>query len=334
MKENGVQVRVGERVVARPHVSVIMPAYNVAPYISDAIKSVLAQTFSGYEIVVINDGSPDTTELEAALAPFAEQIVYVKQKNQGVAAARNTGLRVARSPIIAQLDPDDMWLPNFLAVQVEIMERQPSIDVLYANSLVFGDTVNRGLELMALSPSEGEVTFESLISQKCTVLSCLAARRQTLFDVGLFDESLRASEDFDMWLRILKAGGKIGYHRQVLARYRQRKDSLSANPISMCESILQVLDKVERTQALTPEERQSLHESKSKFRAMLSLSEGKKAFFDGNTVLAVEGLKKANKYYRSRKISLSICLLRFVPGLMLQIYNVRDRLLYKANTRY
>ena len=95
-----VQVSKGRDVVPRPKVSVIMPAYNVAVYIAEALDSVFAQTVRDFEVVVVNDGSPDTTELEKVLEPFRDRIVYAKQPNAGVAAARNTAVRLANSPLI------------------------------------------------------------------------------------------------------------------------------------------------------------------------------------------------------------------------------------------
>jgi glycosyltransferase involved in cell wall biosynthesis len=329
-----VLVRPGAKVASQPAVSVIMPSYNVARYIGEAIESAFTQTFTNYEIVVINDGSPDTPELEKVLAPYRERIVYAKQENKGVSAARNTGLRVARAPIIAQLDPDDAWLPDFLATQLDLMAREPSIDVLYANTVIFGNTPHAGVETMTLCPSEGEVTFEHLVSLKCTVLSCLTARREIFFKAGLYDESIRASEDFDMWLRILKVGGRIDYHRRVLARYRQRFDSLSADTIFMCKEILQVLDKAERTLDLTSSERESIAKGREHFQAMLSLNEGKKAILDGDNGLAIERLRDANSYYRSPKISLSLQLLNVAPGLLLRLYKARDRFFFRAKSKH
>src|SRR4051812_21258868 len=99
-----------------PAVSIIMPAYRAAAYIAAALDSVFAQTFKSYEVIVVNDGSPDTEELERVLEPYRDRIVYIKQENKGVSAARNAAIRVSRAPFIAQLDPDDLWEPEYLAV--------------------------------------------------------------------------------------------------------------------------------------------------------------------------------------------------------------------------
>src|SRR5438132_9051132 len=97
-----------------PIVSVIIPAYNVAPFIGETLTTVFAQSFNDYEVIVINDGSPDTEELERALQPFIDRINYIKQENRGASAARNAGLRAARGEFVAFLDADDLWLSNYL----------------------------------------------------------------------------------------------------------------------------------------------------------------------------------------------------------------------------
>ena len=208
-----------------PRVSVIMPAYNVAPYIGDALRSVFAQTFRDFEVVVVNDGSPDTDDLERVLADYRERVVYLKQENRGVSAARNAGIRAARAPFVAHLDPDDLWEPEYLASQLEVLERNPTIDVLYPDALIFGDSPEAGLRFMDWCPSNGEVTVESLFAERCHVMCSVTARRGALLRTGLFDEALRCSEDFDLWLRVLKSGGRIAYNRRVLARYRRRATS-------------------------------------------------------------------------------------------------------------
>ncbi|MGH8106872.1 MAG: glycosyltransferase family 2 protein, partial [Arenimonas sp.] len=103
-----------------PAVSIIIPAYNLAPYIAETLDSVFAQTCRDFEIIVINDGSTDDTE--ERIAPYRNRIVYIRQENRGVMAARNVGLQAARGRYIALLDGDDLWLPNFLEVLVGMLE--------------------------------------------------------------------------------------------------------------------------------------------------------------------------------------------------------------------
>lgn len=317
-----------------PLVSVIVPAYDVAEFIGEALDSVLAQTFTDYEIIVVNDGSPDTAALERALKPYLSRILYLKQENRGVSAARNTGIQAARGSLIAFLDGDDTWLPNYLEVQVARIQADPTIDVLYPNVVMFNDSSESGEEFMTICPSNGEVTFERLLLQECNVSNCSIARRDTIVRAGSFDEALRSVEDFDLWLRVIKNGGRIAYHRDVLARYRRRPGSLTADPIWLSQNILRVLQKVRDTVTLTPSESATVELQQQRFQALLQLHEGKRAFFSGDTAGAIHGLTEANRFFRNRKIALTLRMLRIAPRLLLRAYDLRDRLYFRMITKY
>lgn len=320
--------------LSSPLVSVIIPAYNVAQYIGGALDSVLAQTFTNYEIIVINDGSPDSEALERALVPYMSRILYLKQENRGVSAARNTGIAAARGSLLAFLDGDDTWFPNYLEVQVARIETDPTIDVLYPNVIMFGGSSEAGEEFMTICPSNGEVTFERLLLQECNVSNCSIARRETILRAGLFDESLRSVEDFDLWLRVIKQGGRIAYHRKVLARYRRRAGSLTADPIWMSEHILKVLKKVQQTMELTPSESATVNFQYQHFHALLRLQEGKRAFFSGDTSGAIQGLREANRFFRNKKTAVTLMMLRIAPRLLLRAYDLRDRFYFRMITKY
>src|SRR5690242_14802421 len=121
-----------------PRVSVIIPAYNAAAFIGETLDSVYAQTFNNFEIIVVNDGSPDTEALEQKLSSYPAKLRYLKQANQGAAAARNTGPRAAIGEFVAFLDADDTWLPQFLEKQVALLDNAPA-DVVWADSLIRGN---------------------------------------------------------------------------------------------------------------------------------------------------------------------------------------------------
>src|SRR6266851_1455315 len=115
-----------------PAVSVIIPAYNVSSYIGDALASAFAQIFTDFEVIVINDGSPDTADLERVLEPYRESIIYIKQENLGPSGARNAGIRRARGQYVALLDADDIWLPRYLSDQIHALSAEPALDLIYA----------------------------------------------------------------------------------------------------------------------------------------------------------------------------------------------------------
>ncbi len=317
----------------QPVVSIVVPAYNTADYIGDTLSSVLAQTFTDYEIIVVNDGSPDTVALELAIAPYRNRIQYIVQENRGLSGARNAGIAAARGSFIALVDSDDVWEPNYLAHQLAMMRDRPELAIVYPNAITFGDPMRAGQLFMDLHPSSGPVTFERLVRQECNVMVSVLARRDVLVAAGLFDESLRSSEDFDLWLRVVKGGWKIGYHREPLVRSRLRSSSLSADAVSMCQHIVRVLDKVQGAMSLTSSEIDLVTERRAYFTALLRLHQGKRAFFAGDHKEAVEALTEANAVLRRRKIMAALLLLRIMPGLLLRAYDMRDRLVFRTSTR-
>lgn len=323
----GVVVERGARVAEAPAVTVIVPCYNVAQYVAEALDSVMRQTFENYECVVVNDGSPDTEELERAIAPYRDRVVYVRQENRGLAGARNTAIRVSRAGLLALLDADDAWEPRYLEVQVGMMERDPSIAVLYPNALIFGDAPDAGRTFMEVCPSEGEPTLDALLDGRCVVFICSTARREAVERAGMFDEEQgrHLNEDFDLWLRVLRQGGRIAYHREVLARYRRRGDQITADSVEVYKRVLRVLDKVDRTFDLSAAERESLERQRVRCRSELSLHEGKRAFFGGDAAAAVVKLKEANVHLKSRKVAAAVMLMRLSPGLLRGLVRLRDR---------
>lgn len=309
-----------------PAVSVIMPAYCVAQYIGQAVASVFAQTFTDYEVIIINDGSPDTDELERVLEPYRERIVYLKQQNTGVSAARNSAIKVARGRYLALLDPDDFWEPGYLAVGVDKLNSDPTIDVFYPNAFVVGDALNAGKTYMDLSPSKGEVTFQSLITERCQVPIFVTARTEVVKRAGMFDDSLRISGDFDLWLRIVKLGGRIAYTRQVLVHRRRRPEGLSSDEIALCKDILLIFDKAGRIFDLNPAERKVLETEQTRRRALLELCQGKQAFLDGNVRMALHYLTLANASLRRPKLEAIIFALRAAPRFLVRVHETRERL--------
>lgn len=308
-----------------PVVSIVIPAYNAAKYIGETLDSVLAQTFDEYEIIVVNDGSPDTAELECALAPYRSRIVYLTQENGGPGRARNTAIRAARGRYVALLDADDQWEPEYLAAQVATLEADQSADVVYSNGIIFGSGEDIGRELMEAFPTRGEVTFESVLTGECTVLICAVMRREMVLRVGGFDEQVRGTEDFDLWLRILKAGGRIVCDRRKLARYRRVAGSLSSSDVRMYAQTLAVFDKIERTLDLTARERDALNGMQSRFTAQLRLAEGKQSLARGDSNAARKALSEANAFFQSGKLKAVLLLLRFAPELVQSAYRLKQR---------
>lgn len=256
-----------------------MPAYNVTQYIGEALDSILRQTYQHFEIIVVNDGCPDSEALERVLEPYRPRIRYVRQANAGIAGARNAGIREATATLIVNLDPDDLMEPTCLEDQVSFMQAHPQIAARYVNPVYFGGTNLDGAHWMDINPSEGHVSFLSVMAGcTCPANPGSILRRDTIKQVGGYDDSFVDSwEDFDLWLRILRGGEQISYTRVPLARYRLRAGSLTHRQRHYMERALCVLDKAERTLIRTPEERGALERRRETVRYRLNILQGKEA---------------------------------------------------------
>ena len=308
-----------------PAVTVVIPAYNASRYITQALDSVQAQTFSDYEVIVVNDGSSDRDELEQVLRSHPLPIIYLSQENKGVSAARNAAIRIAKGEFYAQLDADDQWTPDYLEVQLRLLLDNPDVALVYPNATIIADASDEERDFMQVSPSEGEVNFESLVRQRCTVMTCVTARMSAIREAGMFDESLRSCEDFDLWLRIARSGGRIVYHRRRLAIYRRHSGSLSSDRVWMVRHLLAVFEKCAGTFDLTVAEREILNEEIVRNRAMLHLFEGKHALSAGGASAALVHFKEANEHLRNPKLVLVIFLLRHLPRFVVWSFVARER---------
>lgn len=308
----------------QPRVSVIIPAFNAAEFIAEALESVFGQTFPEYEVIVVNDGSPDTTAFEKSLAPYIDCLVYLKQENLGPSAARNAGVLKAQSEFVAFLDSDDVWEPNYFAVQMKALDEDPALDLIYADALLTGEGVPPGLTFMKAAPSKGPVTFESLLHAECSVItSCVVARKAALLKAGLFDPEFVRSEDLHLWLRLAHSGAKLAYHADVIARHRSHGESLSADMTRMFKSKIEVFEKLGRELALTELQTRAVRDAIRRCLADITFHQGKQHFESGNYRQAAIALRTANEYYQSRKLRLILGGLRFAPRVLGLAYRLR-----------
>lgn len=307
-----------------PKISIVIPAYNVAAFIAETLESVFAQSFTDFEVIIVNDGSPDTEEFERVLHPYRERICYFKQENRGASAARNTGLRAARGELIAFLDADDLWLPNYLTEQLKFISEY-GYDLVCADALIFGASPDAGQSymdsLMSGAPLEGRVTFLELVNaDRSLITSGVVVRRDLVFAVGLFDEALRNAQDFDLWLRLARHGARLAYQRKVLLSYRSRPDSLSGDAINSHQRELRVFDKIEQSYEFTAAERLEVSAVIKNRRALLEYELGKLYLVPGDFARARQSFANANNLRRSWKARLALYLTRIAPGLLRGAY--------------
>jgi hypothetical protein len=198
-----------------PAVSVVIPTYNRRRRVERAVASVLAQTFEDFELVVVDDGSEDGTR--ESLAGLDPRLRLHRQANRGPAAARNAGIRLARAPTVAFLDADNRWLPDHLEVLAAVLARFP--EAVFASTCpafrVAGEECPEDARLIDALPV-------ALIANKFGYVSCGAARREVLLDVGGFDERLTVGEDDDLWLRLALKGPFAMLQRRTIVRRHTR----------------------------------------------------------------------------------------------------------------
>jgi glycosyltransferase involved in cell wall biosynthesis len=298
-----------------PRVSIIIPSYNTAHLIAACLDSVFAQAFQDFEAIVVNDGSPDTPELEKVLQPYLDRIVYIKQVNKRAAGARNTAIARARGEFLAFLDSDDTWLPNHLESQMKQFEADPALDLVYANAVFIGDPT-RHIEFMEKCPSVGEAGFEALVVERCQIpVATVVARKTAIVKAGGFDESLARCDDYDMWLRTAFYGGKVGYNRQVQARLADgRPGSLGVSRARMAEAYWLILEKADQKLPLTSAQRKLVRDRAAEIRARYLLEEGKNHLAARDFPKARERFSEANHYFRKAKLSLVLFGLKVAPN--------------------
>lgn len=184
-----------------PRITVIIPTYNRASIVPRAIDSVLAQTYTDYEIIVVDDASTDETGI-LLVNKYNNKISCIrKEKNEGLAAARNTGIRAARGVYTAFLDDDDAWLPEKLALQLKVMEEDPAVGLVYCGYLHADDN---DTILATVRPEKRGNVFHDLLYQNHITGSASAVliKTEVLHAAGYFNASLSACEDWDLWIRI------------------------------------------------------------------------------------------------------------------------------------
>jgi len=300
-----------------PSVSVIIPSYNTASFIAETLDSVFAQTFMDCEVIVVNDGSPDTLQLERVLEPYRDRIVYLKQENQGPSGARNTAIRHARGIFLAFLDSDDMWLPQFLSEQMKFFQNAPSLDLVYADTFIFRDMLPIGTLVMKPPVPRGQVSFNNILTRQCqVVMSCTVVRKQVVIDSGLFDESLRRVEDYDLWLRIAYRGGEMMRHQKILGLHRIHSASLSADEQRMIEDWICVLNRFPGSVNLRTHEREVVEKTILEAQAELELIKGKQYVLDGDVQQAKASFEKAYEFFQRKKLQAVLLGLRTVPWLV------------------
>jgi glycosyltransferase involved in cell wall biosynthesis len=214
-----------------PRISVVVPAYNCAPYIASSISSVLSQTVTDLELIVVDDGSTDDTLHEIARFGDPRLVVIRNQTNQGVSRATNAGIERARGEYLAALAADDLWLPHKLERQLAGLESRRDVDGSYT-WIQHVDANGKCLPTIERNDLGGDPVSTLLTSKRIRLACTLLLHRSALARTALLDPRLRTHEDWEYLLRLVLAGARLTGVREPLTLVRQRPESLSRNDMS------------------------------------------------------------------------------------------------------
>ena len=228
------------------NISIVIPAYNQAVYLPESVQSVLNQTVADFEVIIVDDGSTDNTR-EVALSFNDQRIYYIFQENAGLSAARNTGIRNASGDYLLFLDSDDLLMPNALELHLAAKARHPQAGLFVGGWVKINSS---GSPLSEEQAPPQYIDFASLLTGNPFPVHGAMIARNWLDRIGLFDESLRSVEDWDLWLRFCIKGGVISTFSHTVCMYRMHPAQMTRNPDRMHTATLAVLDKLSQQQAL------------------------------------------------------------------------------------
>lgn len=231
-------------------VSVIIPSYNRALFLKEALDSVLLQKNVEMEVIVVDDGSTDNTS--AIVESCGHSIRYYYQPNAGVSAARNAGIKIARGEWLAFLDSDDLWLPGKLEIQLDFLRRQPSVKICQTEELWIRNGHRQNPKKYHKKPAG--YCFPALLERCLVSPSAVMIHREIFDQVGLFDETLPACEDYDLWLRI-GSRRPIGLvERPLIVKRGGHPDQLSTSTAALDKYRIRSLIKMLRSETLSSDQ--------------------------------------------------------------------------------
>ena len=241
----------GPRDPAPVTLSVLVPAYNAAATIGEALESAVSQVPPPHEIIVSDDGSED--DLETALRPFRDRIRLVRDVNGGLAVARNRAAAVATGTHLALLDADDIWLPGRTAAFTAAARARPDLDVITTDAVVVRDGRPDEQTYYEVRGWPSEPQRDAILRNNF-IFGAAAIRRAAFEAVGGYDERIRYAEDWDLYLRMLLSGSAAGLVESPLYEYRRRDDSLTGQRLPLALGVLSILDRVDRSSLSPPQQ--------------------------------------------------------------------------------
>ena len=277
-------------------VSVIIPVYNASRFIRQTIESVLSQTYKNLELIIVDDGSTDDSP-EIIKSFKDSRIVFIRQKNKGVSAARNTAVAASSGKFIALLDHDDIWFPEKLEKQIPLFEKNPETGLVYSDiGYIDADGKQVSWMLKQFEPHRGYVLKELFLND---FIPCLTAvfRRDVLKKTGLFNEKYRFAEEYDLFLRIARYY-QVDFVDEVLACYRVHETNLSRNVIAGYLENIEILESFYHN---VPEVKNFEHVARERISKMYFITGRRYQVEEKNRTKAMEMFKKSIFYRISFK---------------------------------
>jgi glycosyltransferase involved in cell wall biosynthesis len=231
------------------NISVVIPAYQARRFLSECLESIGAQTMLPFEVLVIDDASPEPVDgliEEFSRRPYYPSIRLLKHPvNLGQAAARNTGIEASNGDLLAFIDCDDVWAPRHLELAIDTIDKQ-KLDLVFCPATIFEDSIDSPTGFVERPMSAAEMAIEPLaLLERCfIIMSSVVAKRQVVLDVGCFDESksMRAVEDLDLFMKLLKHGCCFGMSCNSTLFYRKHPESATGRPTYMAYQCAYVRD--------------------------------------------------------------------------------------------
>ena len=220
-----------------PRVSVIIPTYNRARLVTEAVDSVLKQTWKDFELIVVDDGSSD--ESEGVLGRYGDRIRCFRTGHEGPSKARNLGAAQSRGRFLAFLDSDDVWEANKLEIQMSFLEVHREIKMVCSGSYSLGDSQKQRTSVRG--DRWGDL-FLMLFKRSFVNTSSVVVDRACFFEVGAFDETIRTAEDYDLWLRVARRF-PMAYLDRPLVAIRKHPDELSKNKVELRRNAIRVVER-------------------------------------------------------------------------------------------
>lgn len=237
--------------MSSPRISVIIPTFNRAHLLPRSIDSLLSQTLSAHSVVIVDDGSTDGTE--NLVSEKYPEITYLKQDNLGVSAARNAGIAATSDEWLAFLDSDDEWMPKKLQCQMEALSAEPEMMLCHTDEIWIRN--GKHVNPMKKHDKHGGWIFGKCLPLCCVSPSSVIIHRSVFDEVGLFDESLPACEDYDLWLRVTARYPVLYLNEKLIVKYGGHNDQLSQKYWGMDRYRIRALEKILGTNILNEKDR-------------------------------------------------------------------------------